>query len=89
MTTSADPANFQGYGTSSYGTTFEVVGYDANRNLVPLLFAQIVGTEREETWTLVFSKLNEMLISHLPGRVTIVGKTKAFDTSFSAVMKHA
>ena len=89
MTTSADAAHCQGCGPQSYGTTFEVVGYDATHNLVPLLFAHSVGTECEETWTIVFSKLKAVPGFDVPGRVTIVDQEKSIDTSFSNVMQHA
>ena len=53
-TTAADAAQCQGCGPQSYGTTYEVVGYDANHSTLPLFFAHTVGTESEESWTMVF-----------------------------------
>lgn len=51
---SGDAAHCQGIGKQSYGTTFEVVGYDDNNDIFPLCFSQNVSTESEETWMEVF-----------------------------------
>ena len=55
-TGSADAAHCERKGLNSYGTTFEVVVYDANYNIVPILFAHYVGAERYDYWHNVFQK---------------------------------
>ena len=52
----ADAAHCEGKGIKSYGTTFEVVLYDANYNLVPILFANYVGAECHDYWRSVFQR---------------------------------
>ena len=49
-TTAADAAHCDGIGPQSYGTTFEVVTYDTNMHLLPLVFAHFVGVECYEYW---------------------------------------
>ena len=49
MTASADAAHCDGIGPQSYGTTFEVVAYDVNNHLFPLIFAHFVGPENLQT----------------------------------------
>lgn len=71
MTTNADAAHCQGCGPQSYRTTFEVLRYDANHHLVLLLFADSVGTECEETWTLVFSMLKCVPVFDLLGQLLL------------------
>lgn len=75
-TTTADAAHCQGCRFQSYGTTYEVVGYDANHNLVVLLFAHTVGAESEELWTMVFTNLKRVSRFDVQGRVTIVDQEK-------------
>ena len=67
MTSSVDAAHCQVCTHQSRGTTFEVVGYDANHKLVPLLFSYSVVTKCEETWTLVSSKLKAVPGFDVPG----------------------
>lgn len=54
MTASSDASHFQGIWPQSYGTIFEVVIYDANNHIIPVLFYYLVGTECDETWSKVF-----------------------------------
>lgn len=89
LTTTADAAHCQGIGPQSYGTTFEVVGYDANNNLVPLLFYHYIGTESEESWRVVFTALKAISGFDRAGRVTIVDQEKSIDSAFRGVMEHA
>ncbi|PXF40085.1 hypothetical protein BWQ96_10211 [Gracilariopsis chorda] len=55
-TAAADAAHCDGVGPQSYGTTFEVVTYDTNMHLLPLLFAHFIGTEDYGTWEKVFEE---------------------------------
>lgn len=49
MTAAADASHCQGVGLQSYGTAFEVVLYNFNYHIVPILFSHSVSTESEET----------------------------------------
>lgn len=40
-----DAAHWHAVGPQSYGTAFEVVTYDKNMHLLPLVFAHFVGPE--------------------------------------------
>lgn len=44
-TKEADAGDCQGVGPQSYETTFEVVLYDGNSNLVPIFFSHSVSTD--------------------------------------------
>ena len=88
-TTAVDPAHCQGSGPQLYGTTYEVVVYDANRNLVPLLFAHTVATESEESWTMVLRNLKNVSGFDVKSRVTIVDQGKSIDCSFQKTMENA
>lgn len=48
ITTAADTACCDGVGPQSKGTTFEVVTYDTNINLLQLSFAHFIGAECQE-----------------------------------------
>ena len=43
MTCAADAAHCDGVGRQSYGPTFDVVAYDVNNQLTPLVFVDSVG----------------------------------------------
>lgn len=45
-TATANAAHFDGTGLQSYGTTFQLAGYDTNHHLFPLVFAHFVGPEK-------------------------------------------
>lgn len=47
---SSDASRCQGVGPQSYGTTPEVVLYDSNHKVVPILFSHSISMEWEETW---------------------------------------
>ena len=51
---SADAAHCEGKGPQSYCITFEVVVYDTNFNILPILFAHFDGEECHEYWYSVF-----------------------------------
>lgn len=63
-------------GPKWYGKTFEVVMYDGNNNLVPLLFYLSVSTECQETWTTVFAALKGIPGFDVDGRVAVVDQDK-------------
>ena len=88
-TTAADAAHCQECGPQSYGTTYEVVVYDAKYNLVSLLFALTVATESEESWTIVFRNLKNVSGFDVKGRVTIVDQERSIDCSFEKTMENA
>lgn len=69
------------------GTSFEVVEEYANHNLVLLLLVHSVDTEREETRTLLLSKLQAVSGFYVPGRGTFVDQDKSIDSSVSTVMQ--
>ena len=89
MTASADAAHCDGIGPQSYGTTFEVVSYDANNHLFPLVFAHFVGAECLETWTRVFQACAGIEGFDVPLRTTIVDQEKSIDSAYRACLKHA
>lgn len=88
-TCAADAAHCEGIGTQSYGTTFEVVTYDSNHHLCPLLFAHSIGSECTLSWKRVFNALAEIPHFDIPGRTTIVDQEKSIDSAYASAMKHA
>lgn len=44
-TCATDAAHCDGVGPHSYGTTFDVVNYETNMRLLPIMFANLVGVE--------------------------------------------
>lgn len=89
MTAAADASHCQGVGPQSYGTTFEVILYDGNHHIVPILFAHAVGTESEETWSRVFRSLANVSGFDVDGRVTIVDQEKSIDKCHRDAMQNA
>ena len=87
--TAADAAHCHGCRPQSYGTTYEVIGYDANHSIAPLLLAHTVGTESEESWTMVFTNLKRVPEFDFQGGVTIADQEKSIDCSFENVMEYA
>ena len=55
-TGAADAAHCEGKGLNSYGPTFEVVLYDANYNIIPIIFGHFVGAECLEYWKVIFEQ---------------------------------
>lgn len=88
-TSTADAAHCEGVGPQSYGTTFEVMVYDSNHHVVPILFSHSVGSESEETWSHVFKAVQKIPGFDVEGRVTIVDQEKSIDKVYRDVMKHA
>lgn len=89
MTAAADASHCQGIGPQSYGTIFEVVVYDANNHVIPVLFYHSVGTECDEAWGRVFGMLKKVDGFDVPGRVTIVDQEKSIDCAYRREMEHA
>lgn len=89
LTCSADASHCQGSGPQSYGTFFEVLNYDANNQLTPLVSSHSIGTESRETWDLVFSACLSIEEFDKAGRVTIVDQEKSIDLSYRSHMKEA
>ena len=88
-TGSADAAHCEGKGLTSYGTTFEVVHYDANYNLVPILFAYFVGAECYEYWKKVFERCTQIDNFDISQRMIIVDQEKSIDKAFDDCTQHA
>lgn len=89
LTTCADAAHCQGVGPQSYGTVFQVLGYDTNNHILPLVFAHFVGTECRDTWLPVFRACAALEGYDVPKRVCIVDQEKSIDSSFNEVFHHA
>lgn len=89
MTATADACHCQGIGPQSYGTVFEVMVYDTNHHLVPIVFAHSVGTECEDVWSKVFQAAKDITGFDRGGRVTIVDQEKSIDSAYRSTMDHA
>ena len=89
MTASADAAHCDGIGPQSYGTSFKVVGYDANNHLFPLVFAHFVGPESLQTWTQVFTACEKIDGFDVPLRTTIADQKKSIDSAYCLCFNHA
>lgn len=89
MTTAAGATHYDGVGSQSYGTTFEVVGYDTNNHFLPLVFAHSVGSECKEMWTEVFTACAEIPNFDIQNRTTIVDQEKSIHTAFNDCMQNA
>ena len=89
MTCAADAAHCEGLGRRSYGTTFEVFGYDTNHHLCPLVFAHFVGAEGMDTWAKVFAAAADIPGFDVPTRTTIVDQEKSIDSAYKRCMRHA
>lgn len=74
LTTATDVAHCDCVGTHSYGTTFEVVGYDKNNDLLDLVFGHFVGAEWSETWRSIFTACCNIEGFDIPLRRTIADK---------------
>lgn len=79
MTTTADAFQCEGIGPQSYETIFEVMWYDLNNHLVPLVFSHCVGTECYDTWHTVFINCDSIDCFHVPRRKTIVDQENPVD----------
>ncbi|CAN8075950.1 unnamed protein product [Agarophyton chilense] len=88
-TTAADAAHRDGVGPLSYGTTFEVVTYDTNHHLLPLLFAHLIGAECYETWNTVFEECINIPGYDIAERTTIVDQEKRIDKAYEEVFSEA
>lgn len=88
-TCAADAAHCDGVGPQSYGTTFEVVTYDTNMHLLPLLFAHFVGAECHEYWHRVFSECQKLEGFDVESRTTIVDQEKSIDSAYKDVFQNA
>lgn len=88
-TASADAAHCEGIGPQSYGTTFEVVTYDANNHLLPVFFGHFVGAECYEYWKTVFDAMKGIDGYDVAERTTIVDQEKSIDSAYTDAMAHA
>lgn len=88
-TCAADAAHCDGVGPQSYGTTFEVVCYDCNNHLIPIVFAHFVGPECLETWRHVFLACAAIDGFDIPERTTIVDQEKSIDGAYRECLQHA
>ena len=88
-TAAADVAHCDGLGPQSYGTILEVVTYDTNMHLLPLVFAHFVGAERYEYWRIVFEACKEIPGFDVAERTTIVDQEKRIDKAYKEVFNEA
>ncbi|PXF42487.1 hypothetical protein BWQ96_07796 [Gracilariopsis chorda] len=88
-TAAADAAHFDNVGPQSCGTTFEVLTYDTNMHLLPLLFAHFIGTEDYGTWKKVFEECKLIPGFDVPARTTIVDQEKSIDRPYKKVFESA
>lgn len=72
----SDSAHSQGHGILSYWTMFQVLDYDTNLHVVPVVFHHFVGTECMDSWKNVFEASKYVLAFDVFGRVTIVHEEK-------------
>ena len=88
-TCARDAAHCDGVGSQSYGTTFEVVAYDCNNHLFPLVFGIFVGPECLETWRNIFQACAAIDGFEVPSRTTIVDQEKSIDRAYRECLQHA
>lgn len=88
-TAAADAAHCDGVGPQSYGTSFEVVTYDTNMHLLPLVFAHFIGPENNDNWKKVLRECAEIPGFDVPSRTTIVDQEKSIDCAYREVFKEA
>jgi hypothetical protein len=79
----------EGIGPQSFGTYFEVSGYDANNHLLPLTVGHYAGTEDLRSWGHCFDLCRSLRYYDIPRRVCIADMEKSIDTSFKQKMTHA
>lgn len=89
MTDTADAADCQGTKTQSYGTTYEVVVYDANNNLNPMCFAHYVGAESYVFWTKLFAAAERISGFVVEQRVVVVNIIRGCESVMVEVMDNA
>lgn len=88
LKTCADAAHCQEVGSKLYGTIFQVMSFDANNDVFPLVVARSVATESTETWNLVFQACRNIEGFDVPKLVCIVNQDKSSDPFFADVITH-
>lgn len=89
LTMAADAAHCEGVGPQSYGTTFEVVGYDTNNHLIPLVFGHSVGPECYEFWKIIFDACAAIDGFDIAQRTTIVDQEKGIAKAYREAVKNS
>ena len=89
MTFATDAAHCDGVGSQSYGTTFDVVGYDANNQLTLLVFAHSVGPECYDSWKMVFPACAMIDGLDVETRTTNLDQEKSIDKAYRECFKKA
>lgn len=89
LTTCSDAARYQGVGPQSYVTIFQVLSYDASKNLLPIVFAHSVASESAKTWTSAYQACRGIEGFDIPKRVCMVNQEKSIDSSVTDVFTHA
>ena len=89
MTCAADAAHCDGVGPQSYGTTCDVVAYDANNQLTLLVFAHSVGLECYDSWKMVFQACAMMDGFDVETRTTILDQERSIYKAYRECFKKA
>lgn len=84
-----DAANCDGIGPQSYGTTFELVTYETNMHLLPLVFAHFIGAECAEYWKIVFQECKRLPGFDDPTITTILDQEKSIYSAYKDTFTHA
>lgn len=88
-TCAAEAAHCDGVERQSYGTTFEVLGYDANNHLCPIVFPHFLGAESMDTWGEVFKACYLINGFDTSRRTTIVDQENGTDRAYRKYMSKA
>ena len=89
LTARADSVQCEGFGMQSYGTAFQVVGYDANHQICPIVFSHFIGPGDKESWVKVLKACADIPGFDIDRRVKIVDQEKSIDAAYRDVMKNA
>jgi hypothetical protein len=90
-TFSTDACHMEGIGPQSFGSLFNIVCYDCNRNLNVLIYMHDVGCESYETWLRFFVELQKLEGIDQPETFIVAdlekGMAKAFNETFTYATK--
>ena len=79
--TAADASHCEGKSLQSYGSIANVLGYDCNFNLVPLVWSHVAGNEDKDLWKMVFSEASKIRGFNKKGTFCHVDMEKEIETS--------
>lgn len=89
MTTAADGAHCDGVGPQRYGTTFEVVTFNTNRDILSLVLANLSGSECHKCWKEVLLHYVKIKRFDVLDQTTLVDLETSIDSANHEIFKHA